>query len=50
LEACGGDVLVQDLLEQVMHWHFVLLAAPGGLARDFSWRRVSAVNHEVKEL
>jgi hypothetical protein len=21
------NVLVQDLLEQVMHWHFVLLAA-----------------------
>ena len=27
LEACGLNVLVQDLLEQVMHWHFVLLAA-----------------------
>jgi hypothetical protein len=27
LEACGGDVLVQDLLEQVMNWHFMLLAA-----------------------
>jgi hypothetical protein len=27
LEACGLNVLVQDLLEQMMHWHFVLLAA-----------------------
>ena len=27
LEACGLNVLVQDLLEQVMHWHFVLFAA-----------------------
>ena len=27
LKACGRNVLVQDLLEQVMHWHFVLLAA-----------------------
>jgi hypothetical protein len=27
LEACGGDVLVQYLLKQVMHGHFVLLAA-----------------------
>src|SRR5208337_2853106 len=27
LEACGGDILVQYLLEQVMHWHFMLLAA-----------------------
>jgi hypothetical protein len=27
LQACGGNVLVQNLLEQVMHWHFVLLAA-----------------------
>src|SRR6478672_5604592 len=27
LESCGLNVLVQDLLEQVMHWHFVLLAA-----------------------
>src|SRR4029077_1734402 len=26
-KACGHNVLVQDLLEQVMHWHFVLLAA-----------------------
>ena len=22
LKACGDNVLVQDLLEQVMHWHF----------------------------
>ena len=27
LKACGLNVLVQDLLEQMMHWHFVLLAA-----------------------
>jgi hypothetical protein len=27
LEACGLNVLVQDLLEQVMHGHIVLLAA-----------------------
>src|SRR5271165_4341134 len=27
LKACGLNVFVQDLLEQVMHWHFVLLAA-----------------------
>ena len=27
LEARGDNVLVQDLLEEVMHWHFVLLAA-----------------------
>src|SRR5271165_109490 len=27
LEACGLNVLVQNLLEQMMHWHFVLLAA-----------------------
>src|SRR5208337_4355125 len=27
LEPCGDNVLVQYLLEQVMHWHFVLLAA-----------------------
>jgi hypothetical protein len=26
LEACGYNVLVQYLLEQMMHWHFVLLA------------------------
>jgi hypothetical protein len=26
LKACGHNVLVQDLLKQVMHWHFVLLA------------------------
>ena len=25
LEACGGDILVQSLLEQVMHWHFVAM-------------------------
>src|SRR6266446_2787279 len=25
LEACGLNVLVQDLLEQVMHWHFVAM-------------------------
>ena len=23
LEACGLNVLVEDLFEQVMHWHFV---------------------------
>jgi hypothetical protein len=27
LEACGLNVLVQDLLEPMMRWHFVLLAA-----------------------
>ena len=27
LEACGLNVLIEDLFEQVMHWHFVLLAA-----------------------
>jgi hypothetical protein len=27
LEACGDNVLVQYLLEQVAHWHLVLLAA-----------------------
>ena len=27
LEACGDNVLVQDLLKQVMHGHFVLLTA-----------------------
>jgi hypothetical protein len=27
LEACGDNVLVQYLLEQVMHGHFLLLAA-----------------------
>jgi len=27
LKARGGNVLVQYLLEQVMHWHFVLLAS-----------------------
>src|ERR1700704_4081849 len=27
LKACGHDVLAQDLLEQVMHRHFVLFAA-----------------------
>ena len=26
LEACDGNVLVQYLLQQVMHWHFVLFA------------------------
>ena len=25
LEACDNNVLVQDLLEQVMHWHFVAM-------------------------
>ena len=30
LEACGDNVLVQYLLEHVMHWHFVFLAT-------FSW-------------
>jgi hypothetical protein len=27
LEVCGLNVLVQDLLEQMMHWYFVLLAS-----------------------
>jgi hypothetical protein len=27
LKARDHNVFVQDLLEQVMHWHFVLLAA-----------------------
>jgi hypothetical protein len=27
LEACGHNVFIQDLLEQVMYGHFVLLAA-----------------------
>ena len=27
LKACGDNVLVQYLFEQVMHWHFVLFAA-----------------------
>src|ERR1700730_18454524 len=27
LEVCGPIVLVQDLIERVMHWHFVLFAA-----------------------
>jgi hypothetical protein len=26
LKACRLNVFVQDLLEQMMHWHFVLLA------------------------
>ena len=26
LEACGDNVLVQNLLEQMMHWHLVFLA------------------------
>jgi hypothetical protein len=26
-QRCAGNVLVQDLLKQVMHWHFVLLPA-----------------------
>ena len=25
LNACGDNILVQDLLEQVMHWHFVAM-------------------------
>jgi RNA polymerase-binding transcription factor DksA len=35
LEACGDNVLVQYLLEQVMHWHLVLFAALFvGVSRD----------------